>query len=194
MSSAAKRLACNVFLLFLLSGCAALRGSGPVQGGFELRGKMGVVQGSESFSARFLWRQQGSAFRIDLWGPLGQGRVLLTGRDDYLELRDGDGTVLSAGSPDTVMRRQLGWSLPLAVLPEWVRGRPAPRPPATDLTWDEDGRLSGFRQLGWQVELARYAQEHPGASAGPEPLFLPRRVTASRDAYRVRLAVSQWRI
>lgn len=193
----AKRLVLNVFFLLVVggsvAGCATVRGPGPAPGGFELRGKMGIVQGSESYSARFLWRQDGSDFHIDLWGPLGQGRVQLSGRRDYLELRDGDGTVVSSGTPESVMQRHLGWSLPLAVLPEWVRGRPAPRPAATAMTWDPDGHLSGFNQLGWQVELARYAEQSDGATEG-SPLLLPHRVTASQGSYRVRLAVSDWRI
>ncbi len=194
----AKRLVCNAFFLLLLAGavagCATVRSPGPAPGGFELRGKMGIVRGDESYSARFLWRQDGSDFSIDLWGPLGQGRVLLTGRRDFLELRDGDGTVVSSGTPESVMQRHLGWSLPLAVLPEWVRGRPAPSPAASALTWDTAGQLSGFTQLGWQVELARYAQHSDSGGAGGSPLLLPHRVTASQGSYRVRLAVSDWRI
>lgn len=194
-----------------MSGCTTLPREGPAEGGFHMRGKMGIVQGEESFSARFLWRQEGEHFTIDLWGPLGQGRMQLSGNRRRLELREGDGTLISRGTPETVMRRHLGWSLPLSVLPQWVRGRPAREVPAEALVRDEAGRVSGFRQLGWQVDLARYRQVEGEPPAGVEAddeasggeaddgasgsaVFLPHRVTARRDAYRVRLAISQWRI
>jgi outer membrane lipoprotein LolB len=189
------------FLLLFGAGCGSLPRHGPAEGGFHLRGKMGVVQGEESFSARFLWQQQGGQFTMDLWGPLGQGRVSLIGNARRLELREGDGTLISRGTPEAVMIRHLGWSLPLSVLPQWVRGRPARGVPVKAQVHDEAGRLAGFRQLDWQVELDRYRRvEQPQGAAlaevgsDGEEVFLPYRVTARRDAYRVRLAISEWRI
>lgn len=184
------------FLVFLVlsvlagAGCVSLPDVGPAAGGFHLRGKLGIVYPADSFSARFLWRQQRSAFTIDLWGPLGQGRVQLSGDDDYLELRNGDGEVISAGDADAVMRRHLGWSLPLDVLPQWVRGRPAPGVPVSGRGKDAEGRLRTFTQLGWTVELERYQQVADGDSES----FLPHRVTARRGDERVRLAISEWQI
>lgn len=184
---------CLVFLallLVLLAGCASLPSPGPVDGGFNLRGKIGVVEGNESFSARILWQQREEVFSIDLWGPLGQGRVRLAGDGDYLELSDADGSLLDSGRAEAVMARQLGWSLPLGVLPHWVRGRPAPGVPATGETRDAENRLVGFSQLDWQVELERLE-----TVAGAEPgQFLPHRLTARRGPYRVRLAISDWEI
>jgi outer membrane lipoprotein LolB len=181
-----------LFVLSLLSGvaCTSLPERGPVDGGFHLRGKLGVVQGDESFSARFLWRQERADFTIDLWGPLGQGHLQLSGSERYLELRDGDGAVISAGSPEDVMDRHLGWSLPLDVLPQWVRGKPAPNLPVTARTEDAQGRLAAFTQLGWAVELERYQVVAQGTAA----TALPHRVTARRGNERVRLAISDWEI
>ncbi|MEQ8858459.1 MAG: lipoprotein insertase outer membrane protein LolB [Pseudomonadales bacterium] len=178
----------NALLAIGVAGCAALPAPGPAEGGFNLRGKIGVVQGSESFSARLLWQQRGDAFDIDLWGPLGQGRVRLSGAGNYLELTDADGSVLDRGPADAVMTRNLGWSLPLTVLPYWVRGRPAPRLAVADEIRDEADRLAGFAQLDWRVELDRYAAVADGASEQ----YLPNRITARRGDARVRLAVSRW--
>lgn len=188
-----KCLCINVFFLLLGAGCATLPAEGPAEDGFDLRGKLGVVQADESFSARFLWRQQAAAFTIDLWGPLGQGRVQLSGDEHTLELRDSDGSVVSSGAPESVMNRHLGWSLPLAVLPHWVRGRPAPNTRVAARVQDDAGRLTAFRQLGWQVELERY-QCLDDAATDDAAACLPHRVTARRGEYRVRLAISEWQI
>ncbi|MDZ7669571.1 MAG: lipoprotein insertase outer membrane protein LolB [Gammaproteobacteria bacterium] len=188
-----KWLFINVFFLFTGAGCASLPAEGPAQDGFDLRGKLGIVQADESFSARFLWRQQAAAFRIDLWGPLGQGRLQLAGDQHTLELRDSDGSVISSGPSEAVMNRHLGWSLPLAVLPHWVRGRPAPNGSVAGRVKDAAGRLTAFRQLGWQVELERY-QRLSDAAGDDQPVYLPHRVTARRGEYRVRLAISEWQI
>lgn len=191
----------HLFLLLFfmaLGGCAALPRPAPAEGGFNLRGKLGVVYGEESFSAQFLWRQQAQAFTIDLWGPLGQGRVQLIGTDRRLALREADGTLISEGPPGVVMREHLGWTLPLDVLPLWVRGQPAPDRPVSDRVLDDDGRLASFRQLGWRVTLERYrpvvAEATEDRAAPAQPVALPHRVTAERDGYRVRLAIGGWRI
>jgi outer membrane lipoprotein LolB len=193
----------KLFLVAALAGCVNLPRHGPTEGGFVLRGNLGVVQDEESFSARFYWRQNGPNFLIDLWGPLGQGRVALAGNDRRLELREGDGKVITEGAPDAVMRQHLGWSLPLSVLPEWVQGRPAGNAPVVDAIYDEAGRLTAFSQLDWRVELERYQRvvsaqadvaegSESAAGDGRPETFLPHRVTATRNAYRVRLAISAW--
>lgn len=201
-----KQLVLLAFFAGLLAGCASLPQPGPA-GGFVLRGKLGVADARDSFSARFLWQQRDDAFVIDLWGPLGQGRVGLTGRDGSIALREGDGTIIDSGTPDEVMRRHLGWSLPMEVLPAWVRGGPAPGHRVSGRVVDDDGRLTGFRQLGWTVTLERFRAVEGGtvpvsAGAGPTAsaatpaavpvTMLPHRITASRGDYRVRLAVSDW--
>ena len=85
---------------------------------------MAVRENGENFSANILWHQAGEGFEIDLWGPLGQGRVQLVKKGAEIQLRDGRGEILSKGSPDVMMRQQLGWSLPVEVLPAWIQGQP----------------------------------------------------------------------
>lgn len=197
-------LSCLVFSLLIGAGCTTVAPGEPAAGGFNLRGKLGVVQGDDSFSARFVWQQRGRRFTIDLWGPFGQGRLRLIGNERRLELREGDGSLISRGPADTVMRRRLGWSLPLSALPQWVRGRPAAGIPVADETYDADGRLSGFRQLDWLVDLDRFrpvtgpggeaVTGDAGAADAGTGTVLPYRVTATRDQYRVRLAISRWQL
>ena len=185
-----KRWIFNVFLVLLSAGCASVTVPPPAPEGFVVRGKLAVVEGEQSVSARFIWRQTGSAFSIDLWGPFGQGQMRLEGDGRELILRDAAGAVLTRGTSDEVMRAQLGWTLPLDVLPEWVQGRPHPGLPSTDRATDAHGRLASFRQLDWTVALGRYGQPKK-VSAGRE---MPYQVSARRGIYRVRLAISDWQI
>jgi outer membrane lipoprotein LolB len=173
----------------LLAGCAGLPGMPESPETFVLTGKVGVREARESFSANLLWHQKGEAFDIDLWGPLGQGRVKLVKKGDGIELRSDQG-VLAEGESDRVMREHLGWSLPVDVLPAWVQGGPYAQAPVADLARDAQGRLTGFTQLGWTVVLERYQAVPDGAVERD----LPTRITATRDTSRVRLVVSEWRL
>jgi len=183
----------KLFLIGLLAtlistGCASLRVPPPEAGGFVLRGKLAVVEGDQSVSARFLWRQSGERFSIDLWGPLGQGQLRLEGDQHELVLFDGAGGVLTRGSHEAVMAAQLGWTLPLAVLPAWVQGRPHPTLPTADSRTDGDGRLEGFSQLDWAISLGRYRAIEKASG----DRSMPHLVSATRGVYRVRLAISEW--
>lgn len=187
-------------LILLLAGCAVTPTTPvgpPTADDFELVGKLAVVDGSNSVSARFRWRQIDDQFAIELWGPLGQGRLRLEGDARTLRVVDAAGAVLTEGPHEAVMQRELGWTLPLAVLPDWVRGRPHAGLPATARVSDAAGRLVGFQQLEWSVELGRWS---PISTAGPAAAAVsadlaqqrPARIAATRGQYRVRLAVSDW--
>ncbi len=180
----------GLFVVILaLSGCVSTPVAPDVPETFVLSGKVGVREAGENFSANLLWHQRGEAFEIDLWGPLGQGRVKLVKHDDQIQLRSDQG-VLAEGDAETVMRQQLGWSLPVDVLPAWVQGQPLADAPAQEISRDDLGRITGFEQLGWKVVLERYEQ----VANEFEQRHLPRRVTATRAEGRVRLVVSEWRI
>ena len=184
---------CAAFLSLLLSGCVGLPGPPETPETFVLTGKVGVREADESFSANLLWHQMGEAFEIDLWGPLGQGRVKLVKKDGEISL-ESDRGVLAKGEPEAVMQAHLGWSLPLAVMPAWVQGGPLAGISATGLQEDAQGRVTGFEQLGWNVLLERYQGVPYGVGDAAGERQLPRRITATRDDARVRLVVSEWRL
>lgn len=179
----------SFLLLLCLAGCVSTPEAPEVPVTFVIAGKVGVREAGENFSANLLWHQQGTAFEIDLWGPLGQGRVKLVKKNDLIELRSDRG-LLAEGDAETVMRQQLGWSLPVDVLPAWVQGQPLTHAPVRAISRDDRGRISGFEQLGWTVLLERYRTVENALVQRD----LPTRVTATRGEDRVRLVVSEWRI
>lgn len=185
-----KFLFINVFFIFGLPGCVSVPALPEAPGVFAIKGKVGIREGEEQFSASFLWLQEEHGFQIDLWGPLGQGRVQLVKKDAEIELRNARDEVLATGDVETVMREQLGWSLPIDVLPAWVQGRPLAGVASRKQSFDAAGHLTDFEQLGWRVELDRY-QTHLNASGSHA---LPTRITATSGHSRIRLAVAEWQL
>ena len=180
----AGRQACRwpaaLLALTVIAGCAQI----PVETGpadFRVQGKVGVVEGERSYAARFIWRQTGNRYDIVLWGPLGQGSTRLRGDPGRIEVTGSRVGPALSGDPRQVMRQRLGWSLPLEVLPWWISGRPAPAGPVESSERDGEGRLTAFRQLGWQVNYDRF--DAVGDASGPG------RITAGRPGYRVRITI-----
>ena len=182
----AKSLILNSILsLLLLAGCVAK----PPVAGFDLQfqivGKIGVKQGPEGYSANFDWRQQTrNRYTIEVWGPLGQGRTQLEGDLASMQVRRG-GQLLALGRPEEVMQAHLGWSIPLDVLPAWIRGRPATQWAVDDVRYDDEGEYALFSQANWSVALSRFALR--------DNLRTPSRVVATQDEKKITVIVRDYR-
>ncbi|MBX3604109.1 MAG: outer membrane lipoprotein LolB [Piscinibacter sp.] len=143
----------------LLTACATVPPPAPTPAGGNLSGRMAVRvdaspgQPARSLSAAFELQGAPERGRFALSTPLGTmlaqarwspGDVVLAtsqGETPYPDL-------------DTLTREMLGETVPVAALFDWLQGRPWPgaasvvnQPPAGP----------GFRQLGWSVDLARFA-------------------------------------
>lgn len=149
---------------------------------WRLTGRIAIQTEGEGWHATLHWRQQQSRYDIRLIGPLGQGSVRLTGSPGRVVLRTEDG-VSEAADPDWLLRRNLGWRVPVAALRYWVLGLPAPGP-AADRTLDPYGRLARLEQADWTIEFQEYERRN-----GYE---LPSRIAVRNHRARVRLVVGRW--
>lgn len=124
---------------------------------------------ARSFSAGFELRGNAERGELQLTSPLGTVLARAQWLPGEAVLFTSQGEQRDA-SLDALSQRLLGEPLPLAALVEWLHGRPWPGAPAQRL----DG---GFAQLGWQVDLGRFA----------EGLLLAQRAQAPAIGVRARL-------
>jgi outer membrane lipoprotein LolB len=155
-----------------LAGCATVPRGGANLAGETLSGRLSVrveadgATPARSVAAVFDLRGDPSAGRLDLSTPLGSmmaqarwspgGVVLATpkGESDFRDL-------------DALTRDVLGESLPVAALFDWLHGRPWPGAPSAPAA----GTSGGFEQLGWTIDLGRYADAMVSAHrAAPPPV------------------------
>lgn len=186
-------------VLALLAGCAtpgATPGREPAADQWEaqqarlealdtwvLIGKAGLRTSQESTSANLDWSQHPHYYRMLISGPFGSGRNLLEGREGRFTLSNAEGRFV-AETPEALMQEQLGWSLPVSSLADWIRGLPAEHSDYR-LDQDEQGFPSRLEQDGWQIDYRDWVQA--------ESLWLPRRLVMEYDDLRVTLVVTEWR-
>ena len=172
-----------ILLLVCATGCASkpVSVSAPVD--FAISGKFGVSDGSDGYSARFNWQQRSDTYDIEVWGPLGQGRTFLRGDGRLMHVQRGAG-VVAQGVPESVMYENLGWSLPLHVLPAWMRGEPQGDIEFADAIYDNEGRFTQFAQVGWLVSLSKYKTR-----TGVET---PARIVATNGPRKVTVVVHEF--
>lgn len=158
MNSAA-RAAGLLASALLHAGCASVPSSGERLAGDLISGRLSVrIEATEQTPARALnaaFELQGDATtgKLNLATPLGTtlaqvswspGRALLVTPQEETPYADLDG----------LTEKLLGESVPVGALFDWLRGRPWPVAP-TEVTPTATG--PGFRQLGWDVDLAGFA-------------------------------------
>ena len=174
------------WVFLLLAGCAAIEiqpeTAVPVGDAFTLSGRVSVKYGAEAASGRITWQHDAVSDDLLFSAPLGQGVARIVWRDAVASLTTSDQKLYQADDVETLTEQVLGWRLPLAGLPDWVRGRAAASAPAqTQL--DGSQRLAELRQSGWLVEFLDYAAESG----------LPSRLRMSRQDVEIRLVIDQWR-
>lgn len=150
---------------------------------WELNGKVGLRTPEDSTSANLDWRQTPYHFRMLLSGPAGSGRSVLEGREGRVSLTTGEGR-FEAESPEQLMQQQMGWSLPVSDLTDWIRGLPADGRPHR-MTQDSLAFPARLEQDGWTIDYRQWTRA--------DGLWLPSRMVMNHgDDLRVTLVVTRW--
>jgi outer membrane lipoprotein LolB len=153
--------------------------------GFELEGRVAASDGRQGFSAGLHWRQQNDTAAIDLTAPLGFGAAHIEQSADNLSVTTSQGVTLTHAAASEELAATLGFEPPLRSLRYWVLGASDPDFAAQE-SIDDQQRLTHLEQDGWHVECDDYQL------VGQQ--WLPRRLTVTRQALRLKLIVNSWRL
>lgn len=152
---------------------------------WSFAGRIALSDGKDGFNGNLDWQQRRDFFDARLSGPLGAGSVRVAGDARRIEVTDSYGVVTELRDAERDLQSIYGWQIPLASLRYWALGIPAPGSAAkTDVA--AGGTLQHLQQGGWSVSIDQYRD-----AAGQQ---MPRRITAVRNATRVRLVIDRWTI
>lgn len=148
-----------------------------------LAGRLAVSDGRDGGSGRIEWRQDGDRFRIDIRAPVSRRTWRLTGEPGHVTLEGLDGGPRHGTDAESLLRREVGWSVPFDDLKAWSRGlRGAGQ---AGIEFDAAALPQQIRQRGWTVEYRGWDRSDPP---------LPTRVFAANGVRRVRLVVEHWHV
>ena len=153
---------------------------------FELQGRIALHYGNEGGNARIVWRHAGNADDLLVTNPLGQGIARISRQGEVAHLVTADSKEYQAADAEKLTESVLGWRLPLAGLPDWVRGHAAANRPSR-IQRDADGRVTSIEQDDWRIHYLAWEGR------------LPSRVTlvfegsGADSKVEIRLIVDQWR-
>lgn len=152
---------------------------------WSFTGKISLDDGDRGGSGRLQWNVSADSSELDFHGAMGRGAWHLSIDPGRVVLKEASGEQQTATSVNDLIQERMGWPLPVDALQWWVRGLAAPGAIENE-KFDSEGLLISLGQFGWSVDFKRYA-----STAGAQ---LPVRLNASRENYRVKLAISRWRM
>lgn len=123
---------------------------------FEAVGKVGFSDGKQGGNANIVWEQHPQSYQIRLYGPLGSNTVQIKGESNRVSLTRTDGKIITASTPEALVRQELGWVIPVSGLRYWLRGLPAPGAAPKEMLLDNSNRLWQIDQQGWNIEYQAY--------------------------------------
>lgn len=131
-----------------------------------LKGKLAVKTGTKSESSTLRWTYGDNAQNIQLYGPLGSGRVIIDVGPGRAVLKDSKGRGIEGATAEEVLFERLGWHVPFAELAWWSRGLPDGN--TSEIEIDEKGLLKRLYHGIWKVEYLEYSKV--------ESFLLPKRL------------------
>ena len=160
-----------LLLLLLLSACTSLPPPKGADHHYAGRFSLAVTRAvtgadapqRDAWTGRFTLEVDAQSLTLDLVSPLGStiARFETDAREARLLVPADGGVRVEHGSDAQVLSEQvLGWSLPVAGMPDWVEGRPSNDRPYRALP--ADGDKTRFEQDGWSVTVEPPAQDRPG--------------------------------
>lgn len=118
-------------------------------------GKVSIKTADSAETARLRWSQRSESLQLEVSGPMGLRPILFERQGDSLRVfRDQRWQPLDAET--NALEAELGWPLPLQLLPWWLRGLPAPEVDIDDRTL-ANGLLENLQQAGWTLHYDSYA-------------------------------------
>ena len=150
-----------------------------------LVGRISLDDGDQGGSGKLKWDIQSGSSSLDFHGAMGRGAWHLEIGPNGAVLREANGSEQTAPGVNALIQDRMGWPIPVDALQWWVRGLAAPGA-IEDEQFDVDGLLINLRQFDWNVEFGRYKSQ--------DGIELPIRLNATRENYRVKLAISRWRM
>jgi outer membrane lipoprotein LolB len=149
-----------------------------------LQGRLGVSDGHDGGSGSLRWSQDGERYEFVLRGPAISGANFRLSGDAHGAMLEGiKGGPLRGPDAEALMRKALGWEVPLRDLRAWVLGLRADSGPA-ELSFGDNQLPSLLLQDGWSVDYRAWDTTHQPP--------LPSKVYASRPPYKVRLSIDSF--
>lgn len=175
-------VACSTTPLKVATPTDSFSAQRPVPYAWSFDGRIALSNGKDGGSGRIRWEQDGEFFTISLRAPISGQSWQLSGDRSHARLEGVRSYPVLGTSARELLRRELGWELPVGDMKSWLFGRGF-RAQAR-IQHDVSGRPTRVDDGGWNIAYRDWRSV--------DSIALPRRIIAKKAPYQVRLAIQRW--
>ena len=150
-----------------------------------MAGRIGVQTATDGFQANVRWEHENDQDRIQVSGPFNQGGLSIVLQKDFILIRDDRGQVRTSRDASALVRKELGFPVPLGSLRYWVIGVPQPARGAVP-RYDARGLLRELQQDGWALAYEEFVPV--------KGVALPQKLSGRGADMKLKLVVDDWDI
>jgi outer membrane lipoprotein LolB len=152
---------------------------------WTLSGALAAKNTKTAWTASVNWQQNGlNHYLIRLFGPLGNGTVIIKKQGYLTTYQDGKHTVSSTNADDLLMKKT-GVRLPVINLYYWVRGIPAPGN-IEFKQYDASKQLIILKQAGYTINYTSYTKVNN--------LNLPNKIRLEGHGITIKWVIKHWSV
>lgn len=152
-----------------------------VEGAFSL-----IESGQKPEIANYIWQEYSRKnYRINISSALGLYQVDIHYQFHTVKLWKNGAQVFTAKTPEILMQKALGWSLPVTQLRYWIKGMPAKNAGRYVARYDAYGHLVMLSQDGWIINFSKYKTKENN-------IDLPGVITMQRPGFFVKIIETDW--
>ncbi len=152
-------------------------------------GKIAASNTTQAHSASFIWKQQGPAYKIQFFGPLGIGGGYLKGntKNKKAIFVTSNGQRREALSPEKLIYDETGLYFPVSSLQYWIKGLPDPTHPLNYSIHNKTGLVTSLKQNAWEIQYVDYIQHKQDPN-----LILPCNLKIKKENNSLKLVINYW--
>ncbi|MFA6408916.1 MAG: lipoprotein insertase outer membrane protein LolB [Gammaproteobacteria bacterium] len=147
---------------------------------WNITGAISVQHGNDVDTAHYTWLQKKDSYALTLSGPLNLGSIYINGNSQEVTLIKSQKEKYSAKTPEELLQKTLGWSLPISGLAYWIKGMPSPKTPYS-LKLDSFNHLAYLKQQGWSIQYQDFMVQNG--------VDLPRKIALQKAGLRIKIVV-----
>jgi len=152
---------------------------------WTIKGAIAIQTEKQAETAYINWSQNEQNYQMHIFGPLGIASVTIDGKPGKIIMALPNQAPVEAKTPENLLPKELGWTLPVSNLFFWIRGLPISSKPAIK-KFDAYHHLTQLKQSGWTIQYLRYT--------GVKNTDLPSKIFLTYPNLSLRIIVSQWQI
>ena len=148
-------------------------------------GVIGVRYNGKANSADYIYNQDGDAYSIKLYWPLGIGNIEVQGNKNKVIFINSKRQQIEASNVENLMIQQLGWYVPIDLIKYWIKGVPFSNK-YTNRQKYNNNLTHILLERGWKIDYKDYKMfdEYP----------LPTKIKMTRDSLYLKMVIKSWQV